>query len=174
MATLPLLDGFAITPMRVADAEDWAAYAVRPEVLQYTSSTASSAADLVPMIERSLAAGADAPVLFAVRDAASGRFVASVGFHTISSLNRTAEVTYTVHPERWGQGLATGLCEAAVKWGFSHRGWVRVQATTLPEHLASQRVLRKCGFEEEGRLRNFRLVRGTPRDYLLYARVPGP
>jgi len=61
---------------------------------------------------------------------------------------------------------------AARQWAFEQRGWVRVQATTLPEHAASQRVLLKCGFEVEGRLRNFRIVRGEPRDYLLYARVP--
>lgn len=171
-APLPRLDGFAIAPMQVADAHDWAAYAVHPEVMRHTSSTAASAADLVPMIERSVATGADAPVLFSVRDAASGHFVASVGFHTVSSLNRTAEITYTVHPDRWGRGLATALCGTAVQWGLAQRGWVRIQATTLPEHLASQKVLLRCGFEQEGLLRNLRIVRGVPRDYLLFARIP--
>jgi ribosomal-protein-alanine N-acetyltransferase len=124
------------------------------------------------MIERTLSGDPNAPVLFSVREPKSGQFVASVGFHTVSSLNRTAEITYTVRPALWRKGLATAACAAAVGWAFQHKQWVRVQATTLEEHLASHRVLLKCGFELEGRLRNFRIVHGQPRDYLLYARIP--
>jgi RimJ/RimL family protein N-acetyltransferase len=158
--------------MVVADAHDWGEYALLPEVKRYTSGTEQTVADLVPEIERTLANNPNAPILFAVREPATRRLVATVGFHTVSSLNRTAEVTYTVHPAHWGRGLATAVCAATVRWGFEHKGWVRVQATTLVEHVASQRVLVKCGFELEGRLRNFRIVRGVPSDYLLYARVP--
>jgi RimJ/RimL family protein N-acetyltransferase len=168
---LPEIAGFVIAPMVLADASEWAEYAARPEVTRFMSSVVESAADVVPMIERTLSADANAPVLFSVRVPQSGQFVASVGFHTVSSLNRSAEVTYTVHPEHWGQGLATAACAAAVRWAFRHRGWVRVQATTLVPHVASQRVLLKCGFELEGRLRNFRIVRGEPRDYLLFSTV---
>lgn len=158
--------------MVVADAAEWAEYAGLPEVTRLTSSVVESAADIVPMIERTLSGEPNAPVLFSVRDPRSGQFVASVGFHTVSELNRTAEVTYTVRPEHWGKGLATAACAAAVRWAFVHQGWVRVQATTLERHTASQRVLLKCGFEFEGKLRNLRMVRGEPRDYLLYSSVP--
>lgn len=169
---LPVLPGFVVSRMVLDDAPAWAGFALRPEMLRFTSSNAASVDDLLPMIERNLSTDPAAPVLFAVRDAVSGEFVANGGFHTISALNRTAELTYSVRPERWGQGLATALCGALVGWGFNERGWVRIQATTLVEHEASQRVLHKCGFALEGRVRNFRMVRGQPRDYLLFARVP--
>lgn len=170
--SVPMLPGFRLAPMVPADAADWVEYVVLPEVKRLTSSACETADDLLPMIARSQSADPNAPLLFSVREAASGQFVAAVGFHTVSALNRSAEVTYDVRPERWGQGLATALCEAAVAWAFTEKGWVRIQATTLVEHVASQRVLAKCGFAYEGRLRNFRLVRGEPRDYLLFARVP--
>lgn len=168
----PEIPGFSVAPMAVDDAATWAEYAVLPEVGRFTSTVTRSAADIVPMIERTLSGDLNAPVLFAVREPSSGRFVASVGFHTVSSLNRTAEITYTVRPEWSGNGLATAACAAAVSWAFQHKRWVRVQATTLEEHVASQRVLLKCSFEFEGKLRNFRIVRGEPRDYLLYACIP--
>jgi [ribosomal protein S5]-alanine N-acetyltransferase len=171
---VPGIPGFVVAPTVVADAEEWAEYAVLPEVTRFTSTVTRSAADIVPMIERSLSGDPNAPVLFSVREPNSGQLVASVGFHTVSSLNRTAELTYTVRPEFWGKGLATAAGAAAVRWAFQHKRWVRVQATTLVEHAASQRVLLKCGFAFEGRLRNFRIVRGEPRDYLLYARTPIP
>ena len=168
----PTVPGFSVTPMAVSDAEEWAEYAVLPEVTRFTSTVVRSAADIVPMIERTLSGEPNAPMLFSVREVSSEQFVASVGFHTLSALNRTAEVTYAVRPEFWGKGIATALCSAAVRWAFEHKQWVRVQATTLEEHVASQRVLLKCGFELEGKLRNFRIVRGQPRDYLLYASIP--
>jgi len=170
--SVPEIPGFSVAPMTISDAAEWAEYAVLPEVNRFTSTVTQSAADIVPIIERTLSGDPNAPVLFAVREQNSRQFVASVGFHTVSSLNRTAEVTYTVRPEFWGKGLATAACAAAVRWAFEHQQWLRVQATTLEEHVASQRVLLKCGFEFEGKLRNFRIVRGEPRDYLLYACIP--
>ena len=68
--------------------------------------------------------------------------------------------------------MATALCVAAVQWGFSAKSWARIQATTLESNLASRRVLDKAGFAFKGRLRNFRMVRGAPRDYLLFSVTP--
>jgi len=81
---VPEIPGCVVTPMAVADAAEWAEYAVLPELTRFTSSTAESAADLVPMIERSLSGEPSAPVLFSVRESSSGQLVASVGFHTVS------------------------------------------------------------------------------------------
>lgn len=168
----PEIPGFVITPAARSDAPAWAAFAALPEMNRLVSAPVSSETDLVAMIERTLSPEPSAPVQFIVREACTGRMVASVGFHTVSTLNRTAEITFSVRPECWGRGLATAVCTAAVRWAFRQRGWVRVQGTALEENAASQRVLLKSGFEFEGRLRNFRLVRGEPRDYLLYACVP--
>jgi len=171
-AAVPEIHGHVVSTVALADVDDWASFAVLPEVQEHTSSSVSSAADLVPMIERTMSTDPNAPVLFAVREPPLGLLVAVVGSHTVSALNKTAEVTYVVRPERWGAGLATAVCHAAVQWAFRTRGWVRVQATTLEANVASQRVLKKCGFAFEGRLRNFRMVRGQPGDYLLFSTVP--
>jgi len=99
--------------------------------------------------------------------------VATVGFHTISALNGTAEVTYDVAPAHWGRGIASAACRAATLWGFEAKGWHRVQATTVLPHVRSQRVLERCGFRREGLVRHFRRVRGVPTDYWLYSAIPG-
>lgn len=170
--SLPLIEGFAVAPVAPEDAGDWTAYAMLPEVMRFTSSSVRGVDDVLAVIARTRSGEPAAPVHFALRTPA-GRLAGTVGFHTVSPLNRTAEVTYDVHPDFWGRGLATAACRAAVAWGFAQRGWVRVQATTLEPHHASQRVLARCGFAYEGRLRHFRLVRGEPRDYLLFARLAG-
>ncbi len=174
MDTAPLLaaPGHFLRPLRPDDAVAWAAFAVLPAVKKHTSSTVNSVADLLPVIERAASGDAAAPVNFALCTAGDDRLVGVVGFHTVSALNRTAEITYILHPEFWGRGLATACTRAAVAWGFQERQWVRIQGTTLEPNLASQRVLLNAGFLYEGRLRNFRIVRGEPRDYLLYAVTP--
>jgi len=155
-----------------ADASEWFAFAALPEVKKHTSSTIATVEDLLASIDRCNSPDPRSPICFALRRPSDGRLVGTVGFHTVSAINRTAEVTYQVHPSCWGNGIASSACKAAVAWAFSELGLVRVQATTLESNIASQRVLAKCGFALEGTLRNFRIVRGKPRNYLLYANVP--
>jgi RimJ/RimL family protein N-acetyltransferase len=174
-APTPLLQlpGYFTRPMRAEDALAWTAFAVLPQVKRHTSSSVNSVADVAPILARAASDAPDAPVHFAVCTVAERRLVGTVGFHTISVPNRSAEITYMLHPGHWGRGLATDCARAAVAWGFGVRGWVRIQGTTLEPNVASQRVLLKAGFEYEGRLRNFRIVRGEPQDYLLFAVIAG-
>lgn len=168
----PAIPGFTVRPLRLADAAAWARYAVLPEVKQFTSSTASSVQDVEAVIARLSADDPAAPIRFAITPDGADELVATIGFHTISPLNLTAEVTYDVAPHCWRKGIATAACRAAVAWGFEVKRWQRIQATTLVAHEVSQRILQRCGFQREGLLRNFRIVRGKPADFWMYSIVP--
>lgn len=170
---LPQVPGFDVGPIVPEDAEAWASYACLPEVKEHTSSTVETVADVRATIERILAARDPLPTRFVLRPRGSPVIVATVGFHTVSIQNGTAEVTYDVAPSHWGKGIATAACRAATTWAFEVAGWHRVQASTVLPNLRSQRVLEKCGFKREGLVRNFRLVRGRPADYWLYSAIPG-
>lgn len=169
----PEIAGFDVRPLRLGDAQAWADYVCLPEVMQHTSSTAQSVDDVMPIILRCLQGTPESPLRFGLWPAGAERLVGTVGFHTISALNATAEITYDITPEWWGRGVASAACDAATRWGFAVRGWQRIQATTLLPNTASQRVLAKCGYQREGLLRNFRMVRGRPADYWMFATVPG-
>jgi RimJ/RimL family protein N-acetyltransferase len=168
----PAVNTFAVSRITISDVLDWFEFAVLPEMQRYTSSSVTSQEDLAAVVRYTQSGQPNASILFAVRDPESARLLGVFGFHTISVLNRTAEITYEVRPEASGQGLASAMCLAATQWALQSMRWVRVQATVLEENVASLRVLQKCGYLPEGRLRNFRLVRGQPRDYLLYSCVP--
>lgn len=165
------LPGYYTRSIEMTDLEAWAEFEILPEVKQHTSSRIESADDLRPIVERAISSDVNAPINFAVCSKDHDRLVGVVGFHTISSLNRTAELTYTIHPGYWGKGVASASARAAVEWGFGACNWVRIQATTLEDHVFSQRILLKTGFEFEGKLRNFRMVRGVPQDFLIYSIV---
>ena len=157
----------------LADAHDWFEFAAMPEVRRHPSLVIDGVSDLEAAIGRTLVHDPGAPDYFALRHEHSYELVAIIGFHSRSVDHRNAEINYEVRPSCWGRGVATAVCRDAVHWGVAKLGLVRVQATTLEENLASQRVLEKVGFEREGTLRNFRLMRGNPRDYLVFSCVPG-
>jgi RimJ/RimL family protein N-acetyltransferase len=168
----PAVEALVVSPIAMSDVPDWFEFAVLPEMQRYTSSSVNSHEDLAAVVRYTQSGQPNASILFAVRDPERKRLLAVFGFHSISALNRTAEITYEVRPEASGRGLASAVCRAATQWAFDSMHWVRVQATTLEDNVASQRVLQKCSYLSEGRLRNFRLVRGQPRDYLLFSQVP--
>lgn len=62
-------------------------------------------------------------------------------------------------------------CAAVTQWAFADYGFVRIQGIVLATNARSARVLQKCGFRYEGLLRAYRMVRGTPGDFAMYARV---
>jgi hypothetical protein len=66
-APVPEIHGHAVSRITLSDADDWASFAALPRMQEHTSTLFSSVADLLPMIERSLSADPDAPVLFAVQ-----------------------------------------------------------------------------------------------------------
>jgi len=168
----PAVESFAVSYIEMSDVADWFEFAVLPEMQRYTSTSVASHEDLEAVVRHTQSQQPNASIMFTVRDPAIETLLAVFGFHSISVLNRTAEITYEVRPEASGRGLATAICRAATEWALGSKGWVRVQATTLEGNLASQRVLQKSGYLLEGQLRNFRLVRGQPHDYLLFSRVP--
>jgi ribosomal-protein-alanine N-acetyltransferase len=48
--------------------------------------------------------------------------------------------------DRWNEGFATELARASLQVGFTDLGLAEVIAFTLPDNLASRRVMEKAGF----------------------------
>lgn len=108
---------------------------------------------------------------FAIADRDSDRLLGTIGFHTVSSVNASAEMAYDLSPAAWGLGIATAACASLLKWGHGQVGLARIQATVLPENTRSIRVLERVGFQREGLLRSYRKVRGPSRDFWMYSHI---
>lgn len=59
----------------------------------------------------------------------------------------TAELKYALRREYWGKGFATEAARAMLAYGQRAFKLSYVIATVAPEHLASQKVLRKAGMQ---------------------------
>jgi [ribosomal protein S5]-alanine N-acetyltransferase len=165
-SALPLLDHplAALREMRADDVEPMFRILSQPAVFEHTSWNVVSPDDLraYGAQERTQAS----MTRFAIVRRDDGAFVGSAGFHSVSPVNRTAEIAYDLAPEVWGRGIARAACNALTRWAFLHIGLLRVPCNTR-----SQRVLEACAFEREGLLRRYRMVRGTPGDFWMYSRL---
>ena len=85
---------------------------------------------------------------------------------------RNATIGYDLHPEYWNKGIATeALCEIirAAFSGLLPCGPLhRIQADTIPGNVASEKVLLKLGFKEEGCRRECAYLRGAYHDMKYY------
>jgi len=72
------------------------------------------------------------------------------------------EVGWTIAADDRGQGLATEAADEAVRIGFTDLDLGTLVAFTLPDNVASRRVMEKLGFRHEG------TVEHTGRPHVLY------
>ena len=100
---------------------------------------------------------------------------AIAGTITLSNVSfgafRSANVGYWVSAHRNGRGLASRALAAIVEHAFGELGLHRLEAGTLLDNHASQRVLEKNGFERIGLARNYLHLDGAWRDHILFQRT---
>jgi [ribosomal protein S5]-alanine N-acetyltransferase len=82
-----------------------------------------------------------------------------------------ANVGYWVAREHNGRGLASAAVAEVAAFAFETAGLHRLEAATLPDNRASQRVLEKNGFTKFGTATKLLLIAGQWRDHVLFERV---
>jgi [ribosomal protein S5]-alanine N-acetyltransferase len=84
---------------------------------------------------------------------------------------QVGNVGYWVDRAHNGRGLATSAVADVVAFAFSEGELHRLEAGTLVDNHASQRVLEKNGFERFGLARKLLKVNGEWRDHVLFERI---
>lgn len=84
---------------------------------------------------------------------------------------QSASLGYWVDCERNGRGLATRGVGAMVEFAFGELGLHRLEAATLVDNIASQRVLEKNRFSRIGIAPYYLRIAGEWRDHVLFQRT---
>jgi len=163
--------GIALRQLERTDVDAWYAYLALPHVVEHTSWNLQSRDDLLPMFDAFESTSPESIRRLAIVSDGGKTLVGTIGFHTVSDVNCTAEIAYDLSPAYWGRGVASAVCDAVTAWSFGAYGFVRVQGTVLKSNSRSAQVLQRCRFRYEGLLRSYRMIRGTPGDFMLYSRL---
>jgi RimJ/RimL family protein N-acetyltransferase/nitrite reductase/ring-hydroxylating ferredoxin subunit len=109
---------------------------------------------------------------FAIVDAATDRYLGSIGLH-LGPNPRRHTIGYLVAPEARGRGIATRALRLATRWAFERLAIERLALWTLPGNVISQAVAEKAGFRYEGLIRNWESDRDDrPIDAVMFSMTP--
>jgi RimJ/RimL family protein N-acetyltransferase len=84
----------------------------------------------------------------------TGEIIGGIGIHRINYAMRNAEVGYWIGKPYRGTGLMVEAMQAMLRFAFGDLKLKRVYAQVFVENIASQKLVEKCGFTLEGRLRS--------------------
>jgi RimJ/RimL family protein N-acetyltransferase len=155
--------------------EDWVAihaYASRLEVCRFQPWGPNTPEETIAFVEAAAASAEEQPrrrYACAVTLDVEEHVIGLVELNVRDARSRVGEVSWVLHPDHWGRGIATEAARILLRFGFEILGLHRIYATCDPRNVASARVMEKIGMGYEGRLREVILIRDGWRDSLVYA-----
>ena len=163
-----------LRPWRESDLDDYAQMLADPEVMRYLTHEYGP-------LSREESAQAHARILhlwqehgfgpWAAIEKGSGRWVGKIGLNLLENWPgpHKVEVEWQLTVPSWGRGYATEGGRAAVRYGFDRLGLDRIISITVPQHVASQKIMRKCGLSYQGIVQLDDPRTRTKRDIVWYA-----
>ncbi|HVP06415.1 MAG TPA: GNAT family N-acetyltransferase [Candidatus Acidoferrum sp.] len=99
----------------------------------------------------------------------TGEVIGGIGMHKIDRRMKNAEIGCWIGKPYRGTGLMVEAMKAMLKYAFDELKLKRVYAHIFVENVASRKMVEKCGFVREGRLRASHLHHRHWRDSYLYS-----
>lgn len=101
---------------------------------------------------------------------ADGVVIGDIQLANVDWRHRTATVGFGIaRAEHRGQGFGSDALRTLVAYGFEHLDLFRIEATTLEHNAPARRILKKCGFIEEGVERQAVYLAGKRRDRIKFS-----
>ncbi len=172
---IPQLDTRRLVLRALRESDAQAIFLLRssPTVMRYIPKPLDTrTGDSLRMVrEFDQAAAAGDAILWAITVKGADRLVGYIGFWRIMKEHHRAEIGYALHPDLWGQGLASEAVAAVLDHGFRMIGLHSVEASVAPDNTASIRVLERNQFVKEGHFRQNFLAHGVFVDSVVYTRI---
>lgn len=170
----PVIDlgDIRLRPLRPGDERAIAGYISDPRVIEHTSIPLLGLETVAANVKGDIAAyDTGTSCRWALADS-TDHLIGICGFNNWSFAHEHAELAYELDPRYWGRGFMRRSVQAALGWAFEV-GFTRAHAFVMTTNSRSIGVLERCGFSREGTLRQFRIARGTPRDFHVYSLLRG-
>ncbi|MDN4491947.1 GNAT family N-acetyltransferase [Ureibacillus aquaedulcis] len=96
------------------------------------------------------------------------KIIGSCGFlNTVSNHYRT-DIGFELSKDFWGQGIGSEAIIAIIQYAFENTNIQRIQALVEPLNIASQKMVEKAGFLQEGLLRKYEYTCAKFDDLYMY------
>lgn len=109
-------------------------------------------------------------IYWSLADKSNDKMIGAIGIY-VNHLHQRGEICYDLAQAYWNQGIMTAALNIIVEFSFATIGLTRLEATTLPENIASHVILKKLGFEHEGTLKKYRAFNNKFYDIEMFAKI---
>jgi ribosomal-protein-alanine N-acetyltransferase len=102
----------------------------------------------------------------------TGELIGSCCFDTFHLEYQSVNVGYNLRSDHWGKGFATEAVKAIIRYAFEYgiaSPINRIEAITIPNNVASEKVLLKLGFQKEGLMRQYGFWNDSFHDMNLFS-----
>ena len=99
--------------------------------------------------------------------------IGSIGFNNYNSIHKRIELSYDLACNYWQKGIMTKSIKTVADYIFNNWQINRVEAFCAIENESSIKILQKCGFTKEGRLRQHRIHQGKAEDVFIFSLLFG-
>jgi ribosomal-protein-alanine N-acetyltransferase len=100
---------------------------------------------------------------------------AVIGFCSLNHIERdcrqSARLAFGIDHRHEGKGYMAEALEAVLSLGFERLGLHRIEAAFAPTNERCSRLLRRCGFQIDGYVRDYMFINGEWRDHVLSSRL---
>jgi len=105
--------------------------------------------------------------VFAI-ETTEGEHIGNIGLHDINWKDRCAELGIFIGEKNfWGQGYGTDAIRTLLRLAFEEMGLNRISLRVYDFNHRAIRCYQKCGFQQEGRLRQAHFAGGRYHDVLI-------
>ena len=157
--------------LNMRDAQDIFDYSQDPQVARFVlweaQTSLSDARSYIRYMLRKYRLGE--PASWGIEWKETQKIIGTIGFMWIQRDNAAAEVGYSLSRAYWTRGIMTEALREILRYGFRSMNLNRIEAQHETENPASGAVMRKCGMQREGTLRQRLLNKGKFVDVELYA-----
>ncbi|KAJ8747451.1 hypothetical protein K2173_008748 [Erythroxylum novogranatense] len=157
----------SLRPLDVSDIDDFMVWATDPKVANFCSwEPCTSKEDGMNYINNTVQ---DHPWFKAI--CLNNRPIGAISVTKNSGCDACrGELGYVLAAKYWGKGIATRAVKLVAKTIFQEWPHLeRLEALVDIKNLGSQRVLEKAGFQREGVLRKFVVMKGKSRDMIMFS-----
>lgn len=145
---------FLVRPCTMADADDVVAFWNDQEVMKHIGdgSWGGGMPVVKKFLHKTIASYLKAPGYgdCAIVDKQSKIVVGLAGLELLAE-SYEVEAGYILRRQHWGRGFGTEILTGLIKYGFSQLRCKKIMAISIPDNLASIRVMEKCGMHYVGR-----------------------
>lgn len=159
-----------LRPFRRNDLDDFYEYARNPNVGPNAGWAPHQSREESERILKTFIEGDE---VLAIVWKANSKVIGSIGLHDDNIRRNTEDVKmlgYVLSEDYWGRGITTEAAKAVIAYAFEELGLAMVTVHHYDNNLRSGRVIDKCGFHYEGKLRRaVKLFNGNIHDLLCYS-----